>query len=89
VIPQDKTIGGDLVVEVRAGGLVLRNMGYFSLGEFSSIESRGAWWLTRLPITTRVTLDNGTSLEKRLREGPEQGRHRVPKVFCAVPGIPC
>jgi hypothetical protein len=46
---QDKTIGRELVAEIRPGGLVLRNMGYFSLGEFTAIEACGAWWLTRLP----------------------------------------
>lgn len=45
------------------GDLVLRDMGYFSLGEFSAIEERGAWWLTRLPLTTGVMLENGGSLE--------------------------
>jgi hypothetical protein len=32
--------------------LVLRDMGYFSLSEFTAIELLGAWWLTRLPLTT-------------------------------------
>jgi hypothetical protein len=32
---QDKTIGKDFVSEVRRGDLVLRDMGYFSLGEFA------------------------------------------------------
>ena len=64
---QDKTIGKDFVSEVRRGDLVLRDMGYFSLGEFAIIEAREAWWLTRLPLTTGVTLANGDVLEKRLK----------------------
>lgn len=64
---QDKTIGRDVIGEVRPGDLVLRDMGYFSLGEFSAIEERGAWWLTRLPLTTGVMLDNGHGLEKHLK----------------------
>jgi hypothetical protein len=64
---QDKTIGKDLVAEVRPGDLVLRDMGYFSLGEFTAIECCGAWWLTRLPMTTGVVLDSGAALEKQLR----------------------
>ena len=64
---QDKTIGRDVIGEVRRGDLVLRDMGYFSLGEFSAIEERGAWWLTRLPLTTGVMLDNGHGLEKHLK----------------------
>ena len=63
---QDKTIGKDFVAEVRRGDLVLRDMGYFSLGEFAAIEARGAWWLTRLPLTTGVILANGDTLEKHL-----------------------
>lgn len=64
---QDKTTGKDFVSEVRRGDLVLRDMGYFSLDEFIAIEARGAWWLTRLPLTTGVILTAGDKLEKRLR----------------------
>jgi hypothetical protein len=34
-------------------------MGYFSLNEFTEIEQRKAWWLTRLPLTTGVLLADG------------------------------
>ena len=63
---QDKTIGKDFVAKVQRGDLVLRDMGYFSLGEFDAIEARGAWWLTRLPLTTGVTLADGDTLEMHL-----------------------
>lgn len=63
---QDKVIGKEVIVEVRPGDLVLRDMGYFSLNEFGEIELRGAWWLTRLPLTTGVLLENGKALETRL-----------------------
>ena len=39
---QDKTIGKNLLVEVQKGDLVLRDMGYFSLVEFTAIERLGA-----------------------------------------------
>ena len=65
---QDKAIGRELVVEVRPGDLVLRDMGYFVLGEFTAIEECGAWWLTRLPLTTGVVLEDGTPLEKLLKQ---------------------
>ena len=65
---QDKTIGRELVAEIRRGDLVLRDMGYFSLGEFTAIEACGAWWLTRLPLTTGVLLENGDPLEKHLEK---------------------
>ena len=70
---QDKTIGRELVTEIRRGDLVLRDMGYFSLGEFTAIEACGAWWLTRLPLTTGVLLENGNPLEKLL----EIRRHTI------------
>lgn len=64
---QDKSIGKEFLVEVRCGDLVLRDMGYFCLSEFTAIERRKAWWLTRLPLTTGVMLEGGHSLEKRLK----------------------
>ncbi|MEX1116535.1 MAG: IS4 family transposase [Akkermansiaceae bacterium] len=64
---QDKTIGKEFIIEVRRGDLVLRDMGYFSLGEFTAIELREAWWLTRLPLTTGVMLADGRSLERYLK----------------------
>ena len=67
---QDKTIGKEFITEVRRGDLVLRDMGYFSLSEFTAIELREAWWLTRLPLTTGVMLGDGRSLEKYLKSFP-------------------
>ena len=64
---QDKSIGKEFVIEVRRGDLVLRDMGYFSLNEFTEIEQREAWWLTRLPLTTGVLLADGPTLEKYLK----------------------
>ena len=61
---QDKTIGKEFLVEVRYGDLVLRDMGYFILSEFTAIELRGARWLTRLPLTAGVKLEDGSLLEK-------------------------
>lgn len=63
---QDKVIGQELLIEVQKNDLVLRDMGYFVLAEFTAIEARGAWWLTRLPLTTNVSLENGDALEKLL-----------------------
>lgn len=64
---QDKTIGKEVIHEVRRGDLVLRDMGYFCLGEFDAIEQRGAFWLTRLPLTAGVVLEDGVLLEDRLK----------------------
>ena len=64
---QDKTIGKDFLIGVRRGDLVLRDMGYFSLGEFTAIELLEAWWLTRLPLTTGVMIADGRSMEIYLK----------------------
>ena len=63
---QDKTIGKDLMESVGPSDLVLRDMGYFSLDEFTLIEEREAFWLTRLPLNTGVALPDGTAIEKLL-----------------------
>lgn len=64
---QDKTIGKELVAMVRENDLVLRDMGYFSLSEFIDIERRGAYWLTRVPLTLGLRGDTGMSLERLLQ----------------------
>jgi hypothetical protein len=65
---QDRQIGKDVVDLVRADDLVLRDMGYFSLGEFGLIERRGAFWLSRLPVNVTACDHRGVSLEERLRK---------------------
>lgn len=63
---QDKCIGREAIADLKPGTLVLRDMGYFSLSEFTEIESQQAFWLTRLPLTTGITLENAKALETRL-----------------------
>lgn len=53
--------------EWRENDLVLRDMGHFSLAEFVEIELRGAWWLTRVPLTLGLRDDSGKSLERILQ----------------------
>ncbi len=64
---QDKSIGKEFVAGVRRGDLVLRDMGYFAIDEFTAIELRGAWWLTRLPLTTGLRTASGRTLERFLK----------------------
>ena len=74
---QDKTIGKKFVIEVRRGDLVLRDMGYFSLSEFTAIELLEAWWLTRLQLITGVMLADGRILGEIPQELPRRyHRHR-------------
>jgi hypothetical protein len=64
----DQTIGKEFVAEVKKGDLVLRDMGYFCLDEFTEIESRDAFWLSRLPHSVGVKLQNGSPLEGKLKK---------------------
>lgn len=64
---QDKSIGKDLVDRLLRGDLVLRDMGYFSLGEFTLIENANAWWLSRLPLNAGVFLDEGVTIDDTLK----------------------
>jgi hypothetical protein len=65
---QDKELGKDLVDLVRPNDLVLRDMGYFSIGEFSRIEDLDAWWLSRLPANVNAWNREGSKLEDVLRK---------------------
>lgn len=68
---QDKSIGKDLIDQVRPLDLVVRDMGYFVLDEFARIESVGAFWLSRLTAQTGVKVVEGNkedSLENVLRK---------------------
>ena len=60
---QDTSVGKEFVIEVRCGDLVLRDMGYFCLTEFTEIEQRQAWWLTDLPLAPSLLLVNRRILE--------------------------
>ena len=64
----DKELGKDLVDLVRPNDLVLRDMGYFSIGEFSRIGDLDAWWLSRLPANVNAWNRKGSKLEDVLRK---------------------
>jgi hypothetical protein len=64
---QDRELGKDVVDLVGENDLILRDMGYFSLGEFARIEAGGAFWLSRLPVSVKARDDNGRNLETMLR----------------------
>jgi hypothetical protein len=65
---QDREIGKSVVDKLCANDLLIRDMGYFSLGEFSLIEERGAFWLSRLPINVTARDAAGRPLEELLRK---------------------
>ena len=85
---QDKTIGKELVSQVREGDLVLRDMGYFSVPEFVDIECLGAFWLTRVPLNLGVVVvELGAGLESVLRR--HKGQSIDLEVKAGAEGKPC
>jgi hypothetical protein len=68
---QDRTIGKETLALARKDDLLLRDMGYFDLSEFSYLEGIGAFWFTRLPLTVNLVSTSGTSLEILLKNAQE------------------
>ena len=64
---QDRELGKDLVDLVEEDDLVLRDMGYFSVNEFARIAQRGAYWLSRVPVSVKIWDTEGRKLETILR----------------------
>jgi hypothetical protein len=63
---QDRTLGPRILNEIRPLDLVLRDLGYFDLSSFQTIEDKGAYWISRLHGQAGVTLSDGRSLEQLL-----------------------
>ena len=64
---QDRDLGKNLVDLVRKRDLVLRDRGYFSLMEFSYIEGKRAYWLSRVPSNLIIRDEDGGELDQHLR----------------------
>lgn len=62
----DNVIGKETLSLARKDDLILRDMGYFDLSEFAYLESIGAFWFTRLPLSANLVSITETSLEKLL-----------------------
>lgn len=71
---QDKAIGKNILSKIRPGDLVLRDMGYFFLNEFTAIEGLGGQWLSRLPLFIGGSLENRRTLEKKLKHHEKKTR---------------
>lgn len=63
---QDRTTGKKVIQFIEKGDLILRDMGYFDSDVFKGIESRNAFWVSRLPANTGAYLDCGKAVEKLL-----------------------
>jgi len=81
----DQTIGFDLPSICRAGDLIVRDRGYFSLDALEEIERRDAFWISRLPATLTCFDGEGTYLDEILKTTKSSrldmdiwiGRHRA------------
>ena len=60
---QDRVIGKETLAQARKGDLVMRDMGYFDLSEFSYLEGVGAYWFTRVPLSVNLVSSSGDTLE--------------------------
>jgi IS4 transposase len=67
---QDRDLGKNLVDLVKKRDLVLRDRGYFSLGEFALIDKKGAYWLSRVPSNLIIKDEDGNDLDKHLENAP-------------------
>lgn len=81
----DQSIGLDLPSECRAGDLIVRDRGYFSIDALEEIERREAFWISRLPASLTCFDGEGTYLDEILKNTRARrldmdlwiGRHRA------------
>ena len=67
---QDKEIGKQTLSLIRPNDLLMRDMGYFIINEFTEVENLGAYWLSRLPANVSAYVKvagNYIKLEDYLR----------------------
>ena len=89
---QDKSIGKDLVNNVKPGDLVVRDMGYFAIKEFIRIEQVEAHWLSRLPLSTKVRVndsDDGKTIEQVLKSTCTRQKKIDINVIISNSNLPC
>jgi hypothetical protein len=53
----DQSFSSEILKHVKKGSLVLRDLGYFSLDTLRSISNKGAYYLSRLSMSTNVYLE--------------------------------
>ena len=81
----DQSIGLDLPDLCRPGDLIIRDRGYFSLDALAAIESREAFWISRLPASITCFDGEGVFLDEILKRTTARrldmdlwiGRHRA------------
>ncbi len=63
----DQALAHEILDHCRQGDLVVRDMGFFNLSALHRIESREAFWISRLPASVALTTGDGTELRDLLR----------------------
>ena len=53
----DQTHSKEILKYVKSGGLVIRDLGYFTINVLKGIQDKGAYYLSRLSISTNVYLN--------------------------------
>ena len=89
---QDKSIGGQFIDNVRKDDLVLRDMGYTAIAQFTRIEQVGAYWLSRLPVHIKaVVMEDGSekSLEQILKNASPYKRQIDVRIKLGQAGHAC
>jgi hypothetical protein len=90
---QDKELGKALLGLVKAGDLVLRDMGYFVIESFQIIASKGAFWLTRLLMDGSRGTERWHGQMRRGRSGKvpcqKDSASRLPTFTFTTRAVPC
>ena len=66
----DQALSSEIIGHCREGDLVLRDMGYFCIHALDDIDSRGAFWLSRLPANVGLRDRRGRRLAELLKAAP-------------------
>ncbi|GMG76785.1 IS4 family transposase [Priestia megaterium] len=56
----DRTYGSTCLKTIQTGDLCIRDLGYFDLSDLDEMNKRGAYYISRLKLNTRVYLKNPT-----------------------------
>lgn len=86
----DQALAGHILKHCRPGDLIVRDMGFFHLESLHGIETREAFWISRLPASVSLATMDGTELRDLLKRA--RGNHiDIPVLIGRHPRrrIPC
>ena len=63
----DQALAGEILEHCRADDLIVRDMRFFNPETLHQIESRNAFWISRLPASVSLTTNDGTELRNLLK----------------------